>query len=113
MPRDPVHRLLSKLRNASTIEEKIHFAALIREHQKDTARGNKILDETWRNQFIGKSAADPLIVVKTASKGDREINAISGATISSKSVTGIINTATTRLRPVLTSPKSNKGNNKE
>ncbi|MDM8516210.1 FMN-binding protein [Desulfobacterales bacterium HSG16] len=70
--------------------------------QKETpGLGNKILEEKWRNQFIGKSVNNPVLVVKTGAKGEGEINAISGATISSSSVTQIINTATSQLRPVL------------
>ncbi len=70
--------------------------------QKETpGLGNKILDEKWRNQFIGKSVTAPILVVKNGAKGASEINAISGATISSSSVTQIINSATAQLRPVL------------
>ena len=70
--------------------------------QKETpGLGNRILEEAWRDQFIGKSAADPIIVVKNGAQGDREVNAISGATISSKSVAQIVNQTTLQLRQAL------------
>ena len=62
--------------------------------QKETpGLGNKIVTPEWRNQFIDKSTGTPLKVVKTGAKAADEINAITGATISSRSVTAIINSA--------------------
>ena len=67
--------------------------------QKETpGLGNKIVTDEWRNQFVGKSTAQPLTAVKGSAKTGNEIDAITGATISSKSVTDIINTAVKDLR---------------
>ncbi len=46
----------------------------------------------WKGQFAGKNA-DKLTVTKSGSAGDSEINAISGATITSNAVTGAVNAA--------------------
>jgi Na+-translocating ferredoxin:NAD+ oxidoreductase subunit G len=60
--------------------------------QKETpGLGNKIVEPVWRNQFIGKSTKTPLQVVKGTGKGPASIDAITGATISSRSVTAIVN----------------------
>ncbi len=61
--------------------------------QKETpGLGAKILEDAWRGQFKEKSTEKTLSVVKGGEVKDDEIDAISGATISSKSVTGIVNT---------------------
>ncbi|GAB6144977.1 FMN-binding protein [Desulfocicer niacini] len=74
--------------------------------QKETpGLGNKISDTAWRNQFIDKPATNPLVVVKDKSQGASNIDAISGATISSVSVCGIINQTVSDIRPELTSTK--------
>jgi len=60
--------------------------------QKETpGLGNKIIEKQWRDQFIKKPTDRRLKVVKKGARADHEIDAITGATISSKSVTGIIN----------------------
>ncbi|MBN1906426.1 MAG: FMN-binding protein [Deltaproteobacteria bacterium] len=62
--------------------------------QKETpGLGNKIIEDTWRNQFKGKSSYAPLVAKKGKSVSENEIDAVSGATISSRSVTEIINIA--------------------
>lgn len=67
--------------------------------QKETpGLGNKIVTEEWRGQFIGKSTAKPLEPVKGGAKAGHEIDAITGATISSIAVTDIINAAAADLR---------------
>lgn len=67
--------------------------------QKETpGLGNKIIELSWRSQFEKKSTETPLTVVKTGAKASNEINAITGATISSRSVTGIINSAMADLK---------------
>ena len=53
--------------------------------------GNKIGRAKWRAQFAGKSTRKPLRVVKDKPQADREIQAVSGATISSQSVSAIVN----------------------
>jgi electron transport complex protein RnfG len=76
--------------------------------QKETpGLGNKIIEPAWRGQFKDKSTQTPLSVVKTGAKAAHEINAITGATISSKSVTGIINSATGDLKKSLAGDKTN------
>ena len=70
--------------------------------QKETpGLGNKILENDWRGQFLDKSTAKPLTPVKGKSSAPNEIDAITGATISSKAVTDIINTAVADLRQPL------------
>ena len=67
--------------------------------QKETpGLGNKIAELQWRNQFVGKSTGVPLEVVKGHGKGPSTIDAITGATISSRSVTAIVNTTVGNLR---------------
>ena len=74
--------------------------------QKETpGLGNKIITEAWRGQFIGASAKGTLVVVKTGAAKPGEIDAVTGATISSKSVAAMINTAIGDLRKPLTATK--------
>ncbi len=71
-----------------------HITGLFILEQKETpGLGAKILEPGWRGQFIEKSTANTLSVVKGGGAREDEIDAISGATISSNSVTGIVNTA--------------------
>lgn len=71
--------------------------------QKETpGLGNKIVTDQWRAQFVSKPTAEPLEAVKGKAKADDEIDAITGATISSKAVTTIINTTVNDLRGPLT-----------
>jgi H+/Na+-translocating ferredoxin:NAD+ oxidoreductase subunit G len=70
--------------------------------QKETpGLGNKIVTDEWRSQFLDKSTADPLATVKGKASAGNEIDAITGATISSKAVTDIINAAVNNLRKPL------------
>ncbi|MCJ7543741.1 MAG: FMN-binding protein [Phycisphaerae bacterium] len=72
--------------------------------QKETpGLGDKITKEAWRAQFAGKPAGDPLSVTKAATAGRTEIAAISGATISSQSVTDIVNKTVADFRQKLAS----------
>ena len=67
--------------------------------QKETpGLGNKIVTDEWRGQYIGKSTGKSLGVVKGGGAGPDDINAITGATISSRAVTDIINTAVADLK---------------
>ncbi len=62
--------------------------------QKETpGLGAKILEDVWRGQFIEKSTEKTISVVKGGEVKEDEIDRISGVTISSNSVTGIVNTA--------------------
>ena len=87
-----------------------------RTHSADTARitgiyvlsnketpglGNKIDDVRWTGQFAGKSAAGPLVVRKAKTTDENAIQAITGATISSEAVTGIVNSTVAALRNTL------------
>jgi electron transport complex protein RnfG len=68
--------------------------------QKETpGLGNKIVEQDWRSQFVGKSAAAGLTVTKGTATGN-EVEAVTGATISSDSVVGIINQAVRDFRAV-------------
>jgi len=70
--------------------------------QKETpGLGNKIAEEKWRGQFLGKETDLALRATKAGAKSPEEINAVSGATISSNSVCAIVNTAMTDLRDKL------------
>jgi electron transport complex protein RnfG len=66
--------------------------------------GNYIMDaERFGNQFVGKRADSPLVVVKSDPDPECEIQALTGATISSESVADIINNTVANLRqPILT-----------
>jgi electron transport complex protein RnfG len=66
--------------------------------QKETpGLGANITNKPWRKQFSGKPAK-PLVAVKTGAQAPGEIDAITGATISSKSVTRILNSALSDLK---------------
>lgn len=70
--------------------------------QKETpGLGNKIEDASWRDQFIGKPLDQPLAVVKGHAAAVHEIDAVTGATISSNSVVDIANTVVQDLHPQL------------
>lgn len=70
--------------------------------QKETpGLGNKIVEDDWRKQFAGKPAARRLAVTKAKPSGDEEIQAVTGATISSDSVVGIVNGAVAEFRKAL------------
>lgn len=60
--------------------------------QKETpGLGNKITFPVWRKQFVGKKTDTPFVVVKEKSRAPNTIDAVTGATISSRSVAGIVN----------------------
>lgn len=76
--------------------------------QKETpGLGNNIVKPDWRNQFIDKSAEHHLTAVKTKASAPYEINAITGATISSRSVCDIVNQSLDNLRRPLAKAVSN------
>lgn len=79
--------------------------------QKETpGLGNKVTFAPWRDQFNGKSTATPLAVTKTRSDAANAIDAVTGATISSRSVTDIVNRTVGdlrgRLNPETLQPKT-------
>jgi electron transport complex protein RnfG len=68
--------------------------------QKETpGLGNKVIETQWRGQFIGKPAANTLVVTKSGASAPEEIDAVTGATISSNAVVQIVNTALADVRP--------------
>ncbi|NCC52310.1 MAG: FMN-binding protein [Spartobacteria bacterium] len=71
--------------------------------QKETpGLGNKIVDDDWRDQFNGQPAGAPLTVVKNkVTEKNDEIQAVTGATISSDSVVAIVNKAVGQFRAAL------------
>jgi len=73
--------------------------------QKETpGLGNKIISPTWRQQFVGQKTDHPLVVVKGDHSAPGAIDAITGATISSRSVATIINRAIDETRGRLGPP---------
>ncbi len=68
--------------------------------QKETpGLGNKIENPTWRGQFAGKDAVGKLKAVKKAPTDlAHDIKAVTGATVSSRSVCKIINAAVAKFR---------------
>lgn len=71
--------------------------------QKETpGLGNKMIFPEWRAQFIGKPTTPALKVVKTGAREKNQIDAITGATISSRAVVTIVNSAVQALRKPLT-----------
>jgi electron transport complex protein RnfG len=82
--------------------------------QKETpGLGNRITEKVWQGQYIGKSTDAPLAVIKGKSVNKNEIDAISGATISSRSVTDIINSTINDVRSeiaLLSEPNNNMEN---
>lgn len=62
--------------------------------------GDKINDEAWRRQFQGRMT--PLVRVKQgASKAPNEVDTITGATISSRTVVAAINKGVERWAPLI------------
>lgn len=81
--------------------------------QKETpGLGNKIIENMWRNQFIGKSSDNTLVVKKGKPVNDNEIDSISGATISSQAVTDIINSTLADVKTTIILPPES-GNDME
>ncbi len=77
--------------------------------QKETpGLGNKIVLPQWRNQFNQKSTDRRLVVVKRGASAANEIDAVSGATISSVSVVNIINKAVADLKQPLSAAMKTK-----
>jgi len=70
--------------------------------QKETpGLGNKVIETQWRGQFIGKQTGSALSVTKSGASASDEIDAVTGATISSNAVVQIVNTTLADVRPVL------------
>lgn len=70
--------------------------------QKETpGLGSKISEPAWRGQFVGKRTGQSLEAIKTKASKPNEIIAITGATISSRSVCDIVNQSLGDLRQPL------------
>ncbi len=70
--------------------------------QKETpGLGSKITDWEWRKQFLNKKTQQHLKAVKIGASAPNEIDAITGATISSRYVCDIINRSLSDLREPL------------
>ena len=70
--------------------------------QKETpGLGAKITEDQWRKQFTGKSTGQKVAAVKDKADEPHEIDAITGATISSDTVCTIINKAVADLKAPL------------
>lgn len=83
---DKIEMLIGLDSNAKTIT-----GLFILEQKETPGLGNKITLPRWRNQFIRKNTGRPLIVAKGKSQAPNAIDAVTGATISSRSVVGIVN----------------------
>ena len=53
----------------------------------------KAKEPEFKDQFVGKSTAETYEVTKTTASSDKQVQAISGATITSSAVTGALNAA--------------------
>ncbi len=75
--------------------------------QKETpGLGSKIADPAWNRQYDGKATQPPLEVVKTPPAEANDIQAISGATISSNALTNIVNGTVADFRKALSQSTS-------
>jgi len=63
------------------------------EHSETPGLGSKAGEEPFNSQFTGIAPQEPLKVVKNGKTKPEEIDAISGATITSKAVTGAVQAA--------------------
>jgi electron transport complex protein RnfG len=67
--------------------------------QKETpGLGNKIIKREWRDQFINKVTDRNIVAQKKGANAPNEIDAITGATVSSKAVCDIVNKTVSDLR---------------
>ncbi len=66
---------------------------IIVSHTETPGLGSKIEEDVFKEQFLGKKTDGALILVKRIIETDNEIQAISGATVSSDAVVNGVNTA--------------------
>ena len=74
----------------------------IGEHSETPGLGAKIIEETFTKQYNGKEIENPISVTKNE-PGDQEIQAISGATVSSHAVNDGVNLAAQYFLEILQS----------
>lgn len=79
-------------------EFKTYTGLFVLDQKETPGLGNKITDVKWRRQFFGQKLQNTLKVVKTGAKLPGEIDAITGATISSRCVRNIITTMSKDLK---------------
>jgi electron transport complex protein RnfG len=72
----------------------------ILESSETPGLGGKIRGESFKNQFRDLSAVGEIGLVKSAEPDKGEVQAITGATISSKAVVNIINKELSRVRKI-------------
>lgn len=65
----------------------------IGDNKETPGLGTKAKDEKFKGQFVGKDIEKKLYVVKHAASADNEVEAISGATITTNAVTSAIQAA--------------------
>jgi electron transport complex protein RnfG len=70
-------------------------------HTETPTVGDRITQVAFRRRVAGASAAQPLVITRVAPRAPAEVQAITGATISSRSVVAIINAALSDVRTVL------------
>jgi electron transport complex protein RnfG len=63
--------------------------------------GNRIVGEDFRSQYVGVTPAPLVVCIKGEKTQSSEIEAITGATVSSKAVTRILNEGLTKVRNAL------------
>ncbi|AKL95083.1 electron transport complex RnfABCDGE type G subunit [Clostridium aceticum] len=73
----------------------------IGDHSETPGLGSKIADAAFVNQFLDKGTEDAFIITKGGEAGDEYIEAISGATVSSKAVVDGVNAARSVFEEVL------------
>ena len=73
----------------------------ILESSETPGLGGKIRGESFKSQFRNLSAEDGIGLVKTAKPDKGEVQAITGATISSKAVVNIINGELSHVRSII------------
>lgn len=62
-------------------------------HNETPGLGANATSLDWQSQFKGKSTSEEVVVVKSAPSNDNEIQALTGATITSKAVSNGVNEA--------------------
>ena len=65
---------------------------IVGSHNETPGLGAEATEEEFRGQYTGKPYTEPLTVVKNPPSADSEVQAITGATITSRGVTDAVNT---------------------
>ncbi|MGD9212544.1 MAG: FMN-binding protein [Desulfobacteraceae bacterium] len=94
---DRIELLLGLDSNLNTIT-----GLFVLEQKETPGLGNKVIEPTWRKQFIGKKTSPALKVTKSGATNANDIDAVTGATISSRAVTDIVNSAINAVKEPLT-----------